>query len=956
MKFRFFSLLIFFIFFTHSLFATHIVGGELSYECKGNNNYEITFKFYRDCGPNTALFDTLITITVFDNFGNVLDTIKISQPETSLVPPTVFNICYIPPAGICVSQAIYRTTVNLPQISGGYVLGYQRCCRNGGISNIDDPGGSGSTYTISITDSVMAECNSSPIYKEFPPTFLCAGSPLIFDHSAFDKDGDQLTYELCAPYLGADRNVPSPPIAPPPPYDLVVYANTYSAEYPIAANVPFKIDSITGLLTGTPSSKGQFVVGVCVKEMRGGMVLSENKRDFQFNVVLCEGSLSIGPGNPVICEGTGVELSAFGFPNFVWSPAVGLSSTTGSIVFANPTVTTTYTIIGNNGINCIDTNTVKVEVLPAPSVSVFSVLPKICLGDSSILRLRGAYNFKITPDSSVTRLNDSTFVLHPIVSTNFLVEGITGTCNDFINVPINVNTLPDFKLLKSANTTCLGSSVELFAKGDYTFKWFPIGSLSAPIGSTITANPTITTTYLVTATDIMGCSRSIEFTIVVLPKAKARFLNSVNIGCAPFKPDILNVSIGAGTYEWYLNGRLVSVDTQPTNIVLEFPGRTDTLMLVATNGLTCNLDTAIITLKTFKDVRARTLPSDFRTCEGPSSISFTNTSSGFDSFEWDFGDGTKNIDNLTPTHFFSVSGIYTVTFKVVSKDGCVDKDIHIIRIGTEVIASFEPDIAVGCGETEIKFNNTSTNSVSQTWVFDDGSTSTDYSPTHTFTPRDKPYFIKLTSVNEVGCESSFTYSVPIKIYKIPIVSFSVDDTNKIWPEKTFTFSNTSNFIVKARRWDFGDQTFSTEINPVHEYTFAGTYTVSLTETDTNGCQATVKISITLDDTKGALWVPNAFSPRSSIDKLRTFIPLGYGLKTYKMEIFSREGDLLFSNSELDKFGSPVVAWDATSNGIESNQGVYIWKIEASYFNGTIWKGMPDENKKFKQIGTVTIIR
>jgi hypothetical protein len=102
-----------------------------------------------------------------------------------------------------------------------------------------------------------------------------------------DPDGDVLRYSLCTPNQGATSTSPQPNPPPPPPYDPIFWASPYSVNNQIGGNPPMKIDSITGLLTANPVSLGQYVAGICVKEYRNGVFLSQNVRDFQFNVTTC---------------------------------------------------------------------------------------------------------------------------------------------------------------------------------------------------------------------------------------------------------------------------------------------------------------------------------------------------------------------------------------------------------------------------------------------------------------------------------------------------------------------------------------------------------------------------------------------------------------------------------------------------------------------------------------------
>ncbi|RMG80078.1 MAG: PKD domain-containing protein, partial [Bacteroidetes bacterium] len=120
--------------------------------------------------------------------------------------------------------------------------------------------------------------------------------------AAFDAQGDQLIYELCAPLIGAGQDglggAPSTPNyecddllpnpACPPPYETVQYVPPFSALNPLGGDPPVTIDPVTGLLYGTPLAQGQYSVGVCVYEYRNGQLLSVIRRDFQFNVVNCQ--------------------------------------------------------------------------------------------------------------------------------------------------------------------------------------------------------------------------------------------------------------------------------------------------------------------------------------------------------------------------------------------------------------------------------------------------------------------------------------------------------------------------------------------------------------------------------------------------------------------------------------------------------------------------------------------
>ena len=123
----------------HSVFATHIVGGALTYVYNGSNSYTITLTLYRDCGVGSSAYPPSVTIQVQQadgtEFAPSRDIINIPGGTITNVPYSL-DTCAIPPSPIpCVQVRTYTTTVTLPPVAGGYHLYYQLCCRNSTLSN-----------------------------------------------------------------------------------------------------------------------------------------------------------------------------------------------------------------------------------------------------------------------------------------------------------------------------------------------------------------------------------------------------------------------------------------------------------------------------------------------------------------------------------------------------------------------------------------------------------------------------------------------------------------------------------------------------------------------------------------------------------------------------------------------------------------------------------------------------
>ena len=312
--------------FSVGLKAAHIVGGEISYVCLGGNNYEIKLRMYRDCGGGGAAFDAQIDIAVYDISNNLIKELTAPKGPTITVPATstgTGNPCATAPPGSCTEYAEYKVTDNLPPLAGGYILTYQRCCRNSAIQNIPNPDDYGNTYTVTIPDNDNA-CNSTPQFIGNAPIALCINSPLNLALNVQEADGDSLHFELCDIFAGgrntglstncSDNGVtPSP--ACPPPYNVIPFIAPFSSTSPLSASPAFAIDPLAGVITGTPNQLGRYVVGICVSEYRDGALLSTVRLDYQFIVSNCVKTVVSDIVTPledpkILCDGFTVQFNS----------------------------------------------------------------------------------------------------------------------------------------------------------------------------------------------------------------------------------------------------------------------------------------------------------------------------------------------------------------------------------------------------------------------------------------------------------------------------------------------------------------------------------------------------------------------------------------------------------------------------------------------------------------------
>lgn len=631
-------LAIIFLLLTGAAKATHIVGGEIYYDYLGSSNYRITLKIYRDCINGLAPFDNPAFITIYDANNTVVATRSLTLLSVTNIPPSINNPCIQVPTSVCVEEGLYRDSINLPPKAGGYYIVYQRCCRNNTILNVINPGKTGATYWEHIPGPESAPVNNSPRFTKFPPIFICNGIPLNFDHSATDADGDVLVYSLCTPFNGLDDCCPSigtnppqacsnpPPSCPvvntPPPYAGIPFLPPYNASFPMSSSPVININSVTGNLGGTPDINGQWVVGVCVQEWRGGNLIGTHHRDFQFNVVTCSVTvLSAILDQIQPCSGYTVNFTnqSIGGTTFHWDFGVN-SLTTDTSNILNPTYVYqdtgkyTVTLIANPGKPCVDTVKKTFYVYPVLSPTFTAPPPQCITGNSFSYTIGGNY------------ASYSTF------NWNFGSSAAPST-----------------------------------------------STLNNPSGITYSAPGTYSVTVLVKQ---KICTKTLTDSVTIYPKPKAEFVADSLIMCDPAKVTFTNTSLSGPTvsYLWQFSDGTTSTDKNPTHVFSPAGVYNATLTVISNNGC---IDTSkfvvpgIVTVNVKPTAGFSFLPKETTIFEPD--IYFFDESQNATSWYYTFGDGGSST-MVNPSHHYNFWGKYEVVQVVVNGFGCPDTATKYVTI------------------------------------------------------------------------------------------------------------------------------------------------------------------------------------------------------------------------------------------------------------------------------------
>ncbi|MBK7817822.1 MAG: gliding motility-associated C-terminal domain-containing protein [Sphingobacteriaceae bacterium] len=723
-------------------------------------------------------------------------------------------------------------------------------------------------------------------------------------------------------------------------------------------------------------------------------------------IVVANPTVSIAPTTPTICFGGSINLTANGANNYTWSPNTAITSTVGNAVTVNPTVTTVYSIIGEAA-TCTNTAAQTVTVVPLPIINIGLSNGSMCMNN-----FNGSVNqINVTASGATTYNwigftgigNNTTSGPNVIVTAipnspvgTGTVVGTVGTCTNVAS--FTVIAIPNPVISVTSASMCLGTNATLNASGATTYVWSPANTLNQSTGSSVIANPNITTIYSVIGTSLNCNSTTQTGTVDVVP-------NPV-IVIAPVTPTICAgamiglTAFGANNYTW---SPAVNINTVNGNFVIVNPTVTMNYVVIGEAATCTSIAMRQVSVIALPDLQA--VSSKTNICVGDKVNLIGN---GANTYTWmpttGLSSGSGNLVVATPAN--------NITYTLVGSNGVCTSSVTLsIGVSPRPILNLMTTnkkicnggsamiIVSGCqgyvwhptSDSTILASNTTTNTTSMvvTPTANMNYTITGFNSSGpSACPFTKEILVEVVPTITPGvsysaavcegqsvklqAEGSNTYqwtpgegisnpfsSTPYVSPKATtIYTVRVSDGGfcgqtatvlvKVSPQPTvnagpdMTYNSDEQMFLNAKgtgtiTWTFGDNIIC-KVCPNSQITATRSGVYYATTTNEFGCTATddVWIEVTNDY---PIFIPNSFTP--NYDGLNDlFLVYGEGIIKIEMNIYDRWHKKIFSSNDQ------LTGWDGMYRGEIVKNDSYLYIINYTTY----------DNKKRSKTGYVIVVR
>jgi len=319
-----------------SVYASHIVGADLSYTYVSGNTYNIIITLYGDCGSTTGAFETLQysspQVCIYNGTTNVMSANLTIQPPTAGVEVTdvasgTVTQCTNTASSVPgIKKFVYSATITLPYTSatwrfiyGGYNGTGSAAGRAASITNIVAPG----STIIQLIDTLNNSTyyNTTPSLNTTMPYFYAINQHDTYDPAAVDTIGDSLAFYFVPATDGSGASGTCT-IGGDDTYTGMAWAGT-----PVSAATPlqvvadsFSMNTATGQLAFHPDIFQRGIIEYNVRQFHSGVLVGTSQREMTVMVMT----------PPATCSGTPVAGGIYSNTLLVCSANVLTLTDTGS--------------------------------------------------------------------------------------------------------------------------------------------------------------------------------------------------------------------------------------------------------------------------------------------------------------------------------------------------------------------------------------------------------------------------------------------------------------------------------------------------------------------------------------------------------------------------------------------------------------------------------------------------
>jgi gliding motility-associated-like protein len=359
-----------------------------------------------------------------------------------------------------------------------------------------------------------------------------------------------------------------------------------------------------------------------------------------------------------------------------------------------------------------------------------------------------------------------------------------------------------------------------------------------------------------TVTDNNNCSHTYTSTdTIVITNPVAGFTGNYTTICPETDLTFTDTSAGKGlTWYWDFGDGVTSTIQSPVHQYTATSGSFP-VKLVVTDIVGCKDSVSKSNYITVKAPRPAFSARDTSSICQLLETKFTFEGSDYESFYWDFGDGsTSTLQN--PNHFYNAYGSYEAKLYLVGYGGCIDSatdTINVYNPYTATVLNYSP--LTNCNSLLVDFSLVTPPSTRFTFYYGDGGVDNSQSKAFQhFYKQPGFYGPSLLLEDSLGCQVGVGGPNTIRVIgALPL--FGVDKKN-FCDSGTVHFTNYTigNDPVVTRTWDFDDGSTSSDTDPVHQFTQPGTYIVRHSVTTQTGCSNTITDTIRIYGTPHPLIV------------------------------------------------------------------------------------------------------